>query len=161
MFGGTATSDIYTPGSQLGSGTDDLTFASGEELIHFMNLAPIIDTVAGPLTVNGTNASNAINYMGATAFSPFISNNPFVYAIVSIDSYEPIKFSNKTTLTINGLAGDDTINLNNPGTPTNLTDIFVNGDDPLPATRSSSTAPAGTTRSTTAPRPPSAQAPYK
>ena len=44
-----------------------------------------------------------------------------------MDGYEPIEFINKTTLTINGLAGSDEINLNNPHTPTGLTDITVTG----------------------------------
>ena len=50
--------------------------------------------------------------------------------LVSVDSFETIEFSNKTTLTINALAGSDTINLNNPNTPTGLTGITVNGGDP-------------------------------
>ena len=49
---------------------------------------------------------------------------------MSVGGYEPIEFINKTTLTLNGLAGDDTINLNNPDTPTGLTAIAVNGGDP-------------------------------
>ena len=41
-----------------------------------------------------------------------------------------MEFINKTSLTINGLAGSDEINLNNPNTPTGLTGITVNGGDP-------------------------------
>ena len=44
-----------------------------------------------------------------------------------------IEFSNKTALTINAGAGQDTISLNNPFTPTGLsgpTGITVNGGDP-------------------------------
>ncbi len=124
LSGGTATADTYTPGSQLGSGTNALTFASGSELINFLNLAPIIDTVISPLTVNGTDGDNAINYTSGVGLSPL------VYGLVNVDNYEPITFSNKTTLTINSGAGDDVINLNNPGTPTGLTGISVNGGDP-------------------------------
>ena len=47
--GGAATADTYTPGSQLGAGTDTLTFAGGTELIHFLNLSPVFDLVPGPL----------------------------------------------------------------------------------------------------------------
>ena len=50
--------------------------------------------------------------------------------MVSVDGFETIEFSNKTTLTINALAGSDTINLNNSSTPTGLTSITVAGGDP-------------------------------
>ncbi len=132
LTGGTATADTYTPGSQLGSGTNALTFASGSELINFLNLAPIFDLVAGPLVVLGTNAANAINYsVGFNNLANFLSNTPATtWGQVSVDSYEPIEFINKTSLTINALAGDDVINLNNPNTPTSLSAITVNGGDP-------------------------------
>ena len=48
-----------------------------------------------------------------------------------MDGFETIEFANKTTLTINALAGSDTINLSNPITPTGLTGITVNGGDPI------------------------------
>ncbi len=132
LTGGTATADSYTPGSQLGSGTNALTFAGGNELVNFLNLAPIFDLVAGPLTVYGTNAANAINYIeGFSNLANYLSNTPAAtWGQVSIDSYEPIEFMNKTSLTINALAGSDQISLNNPNTPTGLTSINVNGGDP-------------------------------
>ena len=74
----------------------------------------MIDIVAGPLVVNANNADNAINYSGVGGR---VSNG-----LVSVDIHETIEFSNKTTLTINALAGSDTINLNNPNTPTGLTE---------------------------------------
>ena len=49
---------------------------------------------------------------------------------MTIDNFEPIEFENKITLIIGAGAGDDAINLHNPGTPTGLTGITVNGDDP-------------------------------
>ena len=82
----------------------------------------MIDLVAGPLVVNATNADNAINYTQGSGRPPT--------AWSASMTYETIEFSNKTTLTINGLAGSDTINLNNPNTPTGLTGITVNGGDP-------------------------------
>ena len=126
LLGGTATADVYTPGSQLGSGTDTLTFPTGTELIHFMNLSPVFDSVASPLTVNGTNAANEINYAEGYSSPGTLSTT---WGQVSVDSYEPIDFTNKTSLTIYGLAGGDTINLNNPYTPTDLAGITVYGDD--------------------------------
>src|SRR5205823_556964 len=86
-------------------------------------LEPVLDTVISPtLVVNGTNSNNAINYtQGGSSAN----------GLVSIDNFESIEFSNKTALTINALAGTDTINLNNPTTPTGLTSgITVNGGDP-------------------------------
>jgi len=137
LTGGTETGEQYTPGSQLGSGTISMSFVSGTELINFLNLAPIVDSVSGPLTVYGTNADNAINYTAVVNISNIIShifvNNPLVFAEVSVDSYEPIIFTNKTSLTINSLAGDDVVNLDDPTTPTGMSlssGITVNGGDP-------------------------------
>ncbi len=128
-----AVTDTYTPGSQFGSGSDVLTFASGSnpptESIYFQNLAPVFDLVPGPIAVNGTNAVNAINYSeGFSNLTNFLAGtlSP-TWGQVSVDSYEPIEFINKTTLAINGLAGGDQFNLNNSNTPTGLTSITVNG----------------------------------
>ena len=127
-----ATSDTYTPGAQLGAGTDTLLFRRRTESVNFVNLAPIFDLVPGPLVVNGTNAANAINYaVGFNNLANFLSVTPATtWGQVSVDSYEPIEFINKTTLTINALAGTDNINLHNPNAPTGLTSIAVNGGDP-------------------------------
>ncbi len=129
---GTATSDTYTPGPQLGSGANTVVYAGGTEAVSFVNLAPVFDFVAAPLVVNGTNADNAINYsVGFNSLANFLAGTPNTsWGQVSVDSYEPIEFINKTTLTLNGLAGSDTVNLNNPNTPTGLTGITVDGGDP-------------------------------
>ena len=81
------------------------------------------------MTVNGTNAANAINYSeGYNNLTNFLAGtlSP-TWGQVSVDSYEPMEFIHKTILTINGLAGSDQINLNNLNTPTGLTSIMVNG----------------------------------
>ena len=83
------------------------------------------------LIVNGTNSNNAINYTNGTV-------DPANDGEVTIDNQESIEFSNKTNLTINALAGDDSINLNYqpqslpaaPFKPTGLTSITVNAGDP-------------------------------
>src|SRR6185369_7299530 len=121
LTGGTATSDTYTPGPNPGQGTSAIVIAGVTQTVTFTNLEPVVDLVAGPLAVNGSNADNAINYsQGSVAAN----------GLVSVDGFETIEFSNKTTLTLNALAGSDTINLNNPNTPTGLTGITVNGGDP-------------------------------
>ena len=61
--------------------------------------------------------------------------------LVTVDGFESLEFSNFGTLVIDAGAGSDEINLNNPTTPTALTDIEVNGGDPTAAAiRWSSTA---------------------
>jgi len=114
---------IYSPGPAVGEGRLAYEDASNARLmtIDFVNLEPVVDlVVANTLTVNGTDADNAINY---TAGSP---DN----GLVTVDGFESIEFSNKDHLVINARSGDDVINLNNPTTPTSLTDITVNGGDP-------------------------------
>jgi hypothetical protein len=115
---------IYTPGPAVNQGRLAYESVEDERLmtIDFLNLEPVVDLVpAATLTVNGTNADNAINYAAGSAASR---------GLVSVDAYESIAFANKTTVRINGLAGSDEINLNNPNTPTGLTGIVVNGGDP-------------------------------
>jgi hypothetical protein len=124
LTGGTATSDTYTPGSQLGSGTSSLVFAGGTESVSFQNLAPVFDQVAGPLSVNGTNSSNAITYQGGNDTTNLANA---AWGQVAVDNLEPINFTNKSALTINGLAGTDTFNINNPKTPTGLGSIVLSG----------------------------------
>ncbi|MCI0360198.1 MAG: hypothetical protein L0211_17105 [Planctomycetaceae bacterium] len=113
----------YTPGPIGNLGR--LEYLDGglrEMLIDFVNLEPVLDLVpAAILTVNGTNANNAINYTGGGT----VANG-----LVSVDAFETIEFSNKVRLILNGLAGSDAINLNNPNTPTGLIGITVNGGDP-------------------------------
>lgn len=117
------TSSVYTVGAAVGAG--QLRFVDGfssDMVVDFANLEPVVDTiVSANLIVNATNANNAINYGVGTV----VANG-----LVSVDDQETIEFSNKTTLTINSLAGSDTINLNNPNTPTALTTIAVNAGDP-------------------------------
>ncbi|NLX97989.1 MAG: hypothetical protein GXY83_17640, partial [Rhodopirellula sp.] len=49
----------------------------------------------------------------------------------SVDGFETIEFANKDHLVIDGLAGDDVVNLNNSGTAAvGLLDITVDGSDP-------------------------------
>src|SRR5262245_12550434 len=50
--------------------------------------------------------------------------------LVTIDEHESIEFANKTALTIDAGAGQDTISVTNPSTPAGLTGITVIGGDP-------------------------------
>ena len=131
LVGGTATSEEYTPGPNPGQGTFSTVSAARSQLVQFSNLDPlntlgsisIYDDVTGPLTINAGDAANAINY----------STSPFgaTFGAVTVDNFETVNFTNKTTLTLNGEAGDDSFNLDKPATtPTGLTSIVVNGGDP-------------------------------
>ena len=125
----TITSDVYSPGPIPGNGTSVITDSNGnKQYIYFVELTPVYDSVpAASLTVNGTNAANAINYIEGndTTGSPNTA-----WGQVTVDNQEAMNFTNKVNLVINGLAGSDEINLNNPNTPTGLTSITVNGQDP-------------------------------
>jgi len=138
LMNGMETSDVYSPGPAPGSGKIDITAGAadgtGDEnfnvlvgsTIRFQNLWPVLDIVPGPATVNGTPAANAINYtQGAVPTD----------GLVTVDNFESYEFSGKSSLTINGLAGSDEINLNNPNTPTDLTAIIVDGGDPTASDR--------------------------
>ena len=121
--GGTPqTSDTYSVGPGTGEGTSIIVGPSGTQTVFFEDLEPVLDTVlAASLTVNATPADNAITYTAGAGPSR---------GLVTVDNFEFIEFSNKTALTINAGAGQDTISLNNPNTPTGLTGITVNGGDP-------------------------------
>ena len=128
--GNLATTDTYTAGPNPGSGTSVITFPGPvTQTVSFTNLAPVFDFVpATNFIVNGNSAANAINY--AEGFFPAGVLNP-TWGGVTVDNQEAVNFINKVDLTINGMAGSDTININNPFTPTDLTSpITVNGGDP-------------------------------
>jgi hypothetical protein len=121
--GTTQNSDTYSVGAIPGAGTSIIGGPSGTQTVFFEDLAPVLDLVpAQSLIVNATPANNAISYL----VGPTNTNN----GLVTIDDQEPIEFSKKVTLTINAKEGSDTISLNNPNTPTSLSEIFINGGDP-------------------------------
>lgn len=119
--GGTATWNLYQLGATPDAGARTLIIGGVTESIVFTGLEPVLDTVAGALTVNGTNAANSITYRQGGV----VANG-----LIAVDGSETIEFSNKTSLTINALGGDDVISLANPNTPTSLATIVVNGGDP-------------------------------
>ena len=115
---------VYRPGPDLLSGR--LTYDA--TTIDFTNLEPIQTTIiATNLTIAGTPADNAINYTAGPGGGIFGAS---VTGLVSVDGFETIEFINHTNLIIDGLAGDDVINLNHASNPLGLTTITVNGNDP-------------------------------
>ena len=89
------------------------------QTVYFFEVSPTFDSLpATTLTVNATFADNAINYAeGKDSFANFNATPPVfdpAWGEVTVDNQEPIEFTGKTNLIINGLAGDDVINLNDP-----------------------------------------------
>jgi Ca2+-binding RTX toxin-like protein len=126
LRGGTATADTYSVGPNPEQGRSVIVIGGVTQTVSFENIEPVFDLVAGPLVVEATPEHNAINYtQGSVAAN----------GRVTIDNYEFIEFSNKTTLTINAHEGSDDINLNNKSTPTGLLSITVNGGDPTASDR--------------------------
>ncbi|NND97529.1 MAG: hypothetical protein HKN47_09405, partial [Pirellulaceae bacterium] len=117
----------YVMGADPSSGTNTMTLGSATQVVNYSNIEPIQDNVlAATLTVNSTNADNAVNYSQGPGGGIFVGPS----GLVSVDQFETIEFNNKTTLVLNGVAGSDGFSLNNPTTPTGLTEIIVNGGDP-------------------------------
>ncbi|HEV3339459.1 MAG TPA: hypothetical protein VG125_03855, partial [Pirellulales bacterium] len=117
LRGGSYTNESYSPLSQH-SGTITLD----KSTIAYENLTPLVDTTpASSITVFATNGNDTISY------TPGISD-PLHDGLVAVNTFETIEFSNKSNLTIDGLSGTDTINLNCQITPTGLTSIAVNGN---------------------------------
>jgi subtilisin-like proprotein convertase family protein len=114
-----------------GKGRHTIAAGDAEQRIDFENIEPFntnvlaatfnITSVPGIATL--LDADNAINYVAGTLNGP-------TWGRVTVDNFEPIEFINKTNLVIDAGAGSDEISLNNPNTPTGLTGITVNGQDP-------------------------------
>ena len=126
--GPTQTSDTYTVITNPGQGSDVIVGAAGAQALYFQNLAPVYDNVPAPLFVVGTPSNNTINYeMGPHSGNAAAPYNGDSTGLVTVDNFEALEFSHKTTLTLQGLNGDDTFTINNITTPTGLTAINVSG----------------------------------
>ena len=128
LTGGSVDASSHVVGPALGSGVSTMVLGGAVQQVSYSNIEPLSDNVpAATATVNGTNADNAINYTAGPGGGIFTGNT----GLISVDGQETYEFNNKTNLVINGLAGSDTINLNDPTTPAGLTGtITVNGGDP-------------------------------
>ena len=136
--GTTHASTSYNVGPGIGSGKHTIVGngADGTQTVWFEELEPVVDLVpAASLLVNATPESNAINYSQGVV----VANGK-----ITIDNYESIEFSNKTSLTLDAGNGDDTIHFNNPSIPAGLTGtITVNGGDPTASDALTVTGTAG------------------
>lgn len=119
--GDTQTSSTYAVGPVAGQGASVLTGPSGTQSLTFQNIEPLVDVVpAASLTITGTPEANSITY----TFDQVTSRG-----FVTIDNQESVAFANKTAVTIQGGAGDDTFSVNSTGTPTGLTGLTIAGQD--------------------------------
>ena len=112
---GTVTDATYSPGPAITEGR----LNHDTQTIDFVNLEPVIDLTFANLTVNGTDADNAIDYRD-------LGGN----GLVSVDGFETIEFANKTDVTLNGGAGSDAIHVA-AVTSGFMGTLFVNGDEPV------------------------------
>lgn len=141
--GPTIFNETIVPGTQPGAGLSVLESAAENQAVFFENIEPFVSDIAAitfnipadvppiptlPPIASVLNASNAINYTQSET-NLFLGVDG-TFGKVTIDSWESIYFKNKSNLEVDAAAGSDTINLNNPTTPTGLTSITINGDDP-------------------------------
>ncbi|MGV2333431.1 MAG UNVERIFIED_CONTAM: hypothetical protein LVR18_04640 [Planctomycetaceae bacterium] len=125
LIGSTAVSSSeYSVGPNSGDGRVVHTVTGPPQQVQtvtFSGLEPLVDLVAAALlTVNATDAANAISYGQGLGVNT---------GRVAIDGFESIEFQNKSTLTIRGLGGSDEFSLQ-PASPLGLTSIVVDGGDP-------------------------------
>ncbi len=126
--GTTQTSDVYHPGPNTGEGIDVINGPSGTQTVSFQNLAPVYDNVPGPLTVVGTASNDTINYeQGPNSGNAAAPYNGDTTGLATVNNFEALEFSHKTTLTLQGGNGDDTFVINDLSTPTGLATINVSG----------------------------------
>lgn len=109
----------YTPGIQADEGR--IAFDDGVDppmTFDFDNLEPVVNLIpAASLVVNADGGANSITYSAGSVNAR---------GLVAIDGNETLEFENQANLTLNGLAGNDTIVANNPNTPTGLLTLTIN-----------------------------------
>ena len=120
VLGGTANDLTYIAGATPDAGTLTYTAEAGTQTIDFAGIAPITDTVvAATLTITGSAGADAITVTDGGLVNGFQTTQ------VSAATFESIRFANKTSVTINGNGGADTLAFNNPTTATGLTTLNV------------------------------------
>src|SRR5262245_41308188 len=120
ILGGAANDLTYTAGATHDAGTLTYTGDAGTQTIVFAGIAPITDTVAAAsLTIFGTGSNDAIAVTDGGVVNGFQTTQ------VSAPGFESIRFANKTTVTIDGNGGGDTLTFNNPTPAAGLTTLNV------------------------------------
>jgi len=118
--GGAGATGIYNVGPTPDAG-ELITMLGGTQTVDFTGLEPIEDLqVLDSLTINATAGNNTINVIDApTAGQTEVNFN---------GAFELIRFQDNTDVVINAGGGNDIVNLNNPNPATGLMTLTVNGD---------------------------------
>jgi Calx-beta domain/Domain of unknown function (DUF4214) len=120
LAGGTATSERY----DMKNANDGTITLDGLQIV-FSNIEPVTDVApAATFTVNGTAAGEQINIVDGPIFGGFQTTQVNSGASAT---FELVNFANKTDVTVNGLAGDDTFTLNVTTPAAGLSTLRVNG----------------------------------
>jgi trimeric autotransporter adhesin len=120
ILGGKANDLTYMAGATHDSGTLTHSGDAGTQTIAFAGIAPVTDTVAAVSFVfSATAGADAIAITDGGMVDGFQTTQ------ISAPSFESIRFANKTTFTINGNGGGDTVSFNNPIPATGLTTLNV------------------------------------
>lgn len=124
ILGGISTTALYTMGNTFDAGTVRHVHGQQTQVFQFTGMEPATDSVPeATFTVNGTAGPNVITLDNGTSPADGLVR-------ISIDGFEPIEFSNKTNVIINGLGGSDTFLIGVTEKPTGLASLTVNtGND--------------------------------
>jgi len=131
IIGGAATAvGTYTVGPGADAGTINYTIGSDTLGIDFTGLEPIEDVAdAAQLTIEASTGGDTINIIdGPTVLGDVTTEVDFAGA------FELIRFANKTTVVVDGQAGNDVFNLNNANPAAGLAQLTIQGqagDDTL------------------------------
>ncbi|MCA9065947.1 MAG: hypothetical protein KDA96_22920, partial [Planctomycetaceae bacterium] len=99
----------YRVGAEFSDGMLERIGSRAASQVSFTGLEPIFDASPGTLKIVGTNADNAINLSDGPNSGVVNEANPAAAAtgIVSVDGFETYEFANKSSVTVEGLAGQD------------------------------------------------------
>ncbi len=124
---GANTTVNYTVGPNADAGTivTDIDSTNGlttdQQIITFTGLEPVEDTqTAGTFTIDASASNDTINVT---------DGNDGVGGLNEVNfngAFELVRFSNKTTVEVNGLGGADTVNLNYTSGSASFTALNVN-----------------------------------
>ena len=103
----------------------------GDLTIHINGLENVVDLlahrVAGTgMTINGTPDADSVVYTPSPLSGTAAVNSLNAGRLV-VDTSKTLDFANKTSLTINGLGGDDRIRFDDQNLPTGLTGVSLHG----------------------------------